>query len=233
MKKGRDNILASLTLITALTILLALAIINPFQNDKVVNDLNLNVSKTICIEEASSMSSIAERTMSNTESVLLEPVAVHIQTESTPLKSVLPQTKMQQTEVEAKQEPPTYTEDDLFCLAAVIYQEAGAYGISDETRMLVGNVVLNRVESELYPDTIREVLEQYGQWGTMWSDGVKFPADAREEYAQEAVENAYDCARRLLEGERVCPSNVLFAAEFKQGGGVYTVSDGIFFCWGR
>lgn len=226
MRKGTDNILTSLALIVALSILLVLAITNPFQNGQIAHATDTD--SYVNTEAASGTSSISEASVHNEEPAFLESTTVHTQTEEALTKPMMAITDIDAAITEP--EPPRYTEDDLFCLAAAIYQEAGAYGSSNDTRMLIGNVVLNRVKSDLYPDTIREVLEQYGQWGTMWTDGVEFPADAKEDYAQAAVENVYDCARRLLEGERVCPDNVLFAAEFEQGGGVYTVSDGIFFC---
>lgn len=128
-------------------------------------------------------------------------------------------------EIEIQAEQPSYSEDDLFCLAAVIYRESGAS--SEEVKMLVGNVVLNRVASDLYPNTIREVLTQKKQYGLMWKNGVSFPTNASESL----VADCYDIAKRLLDGERVCPENVLFQAEFKQGSGVYKQIGNIFFCY--
>ena len=123
--------------------------------------------------------------------------------------------------------PPTYTDDDLFCLAAVIYAEAGSDSCSDRLRMAVGNVVLNRTKSKYYPDTIRTVIEQPMQYGWLSRDGIAFPKGANED----AVNRAYDCAKRLLEGETILPENVIFQAEFKQGMGVYEEIDGVYFCW--
>ena len=75
-------------------------------------------------------------------------------------------------------EKPEYSEDDLYCLAAVICCEAG--GESEEAQLMVGNVVLNRVLHKRYSDTIREVLEEPYQYGTMWKYGIKFPKWATE-----------------------------------------------------
>lgn len=123
--------------------------------------------------------------------------------------------------------PPTYTDDDLFCLAAVIYAEAGSDSCSDRLRMAVGNVVLNRTKSKYYPDTVRTVIEQPMQYGWLSRDGIAFPKGANED----AVNRAYDCAKRILEGETILPENVIFQAEFKQGEGVYEEIDGVYFCW--
>ncbi len=118
-----------------------------------------------------------------------------------------------------------YTDDDLFYLAAAVCREAG--GESEEIQLLVANVVINRVNSSIYPDTIYGVLTDYRQYGMMWKYGVSFPSWTD----QETIDHCYDVARRILEGERVCPDNVLFQAEFKQGSGIYKQFDGFYFCY--
>ena len=47
-------------------------------------------------------------------------------------------------------------------LARVIYAEVGCTWIPDWVQRMVGSVVLNRVNSSYYPDTIREVIYQPG-----------------------------------------------------------------------
>ena len=64
--------------------------------------------------------------------------------------------------VPADPEPP-YTDEELDALALAIYQEAGSDACSDEARLMVGAVVLNRVADDRYPDTIQEVLMQRAQ----------------------------------------------------------------------
>lgn len=118
-----------------------------------------------------------------------------------------------------------YTDDDLFYLAAAVCREAG--GESEEIQLLVANVVINRVNSSIYPDTIYDVLTDYRQYGMMWKYGISFPNWAD----QKTIDCCYDVARRILDGERVCPDNVLFQAEFKQGSGIYKQFDGFYFCY--
>ena len=118
-----------------------------------------------------------------------------------------------------------YTDDDLFYLAAAVCREAG--GESEEIQLLVANVVINRVNSSIYPDTIYGVLTDYRQYGMMWKYGVSFPSWAD----QDTIDHCYDVARRILEGERVCPDNVLFQAEFEQGSGIYKQFDSFYFCY--
>lgn len=125
---------------------------------------------------------------------------------------------------------PTYTDAELEMLALVIYQEAGGDACNDETRLMVGNVVMNRVADDRFPNTIEEVLlqeRQYGRlhWtGLVWADRASKPEEAH------AVERAYDCAERVLNGERLLPDDVIWQAEFKQGTEVVAEQDGFYFC---
>jgi spore germination cell wall hydrolase CwlJ-like protein len=53
------------------------------------------------------------------------------------------------------------TEDELFCLAVAVCREAG--GASTEIQMMVANVIINRVCSDIYPDSVRGVITQRKQ----------------------------------------------------------------------
>jgi len=57
-----------------------------------------------------------------------------------------------------------YNQDDLFWLSRVIYAEAGNQTL--EGQMAVGNVVLNRVNSPIFPNTVHGVLSQRNQFTT-------------------------------------------------------------------
>ena len=124
----------------------------------------------------------------------------------------------------------TYTEDELFCMAAAIYNEAGGDMCSDETRLLVGYVILNRVNSSKFPNTIREVLEAKRQYGEFYWTGVKFADRSSKPEEQHAVERAYEIAKRVLSEPSTIPETVVFQAEFEQGTGVYKYQDGVYFC---
>lgn len=125
---------------------------------------------------------------------------------------------------------PTYTEEELEALALVIYQEAGADYCSDETRMMVGTVVMNRVTDSRFPDTIHGVLTQKAQYGRLYWTGLVWPDRASKAVEAHAVERAYKCAERILNGERVLPEGVVWQAEFKQGTEVVAYQDGMYFC---
>jgi len=123
-----------------------------------------------------------------------------------------------------------YTQDDLYCMTVVIYQEAGGDGSSDTSRIYVGNVVLNRLESGLftYAHSIRGIATAKAQYGRLYWTGVVFPD--RAAYEPDAVFRAEQCAIRVLEGERPLPKDVIFQAEFVQGDYTYAHVDGNYFC---
>lgn len=104
--------------------------------------------------------------------------------------------------------------DELYLLSKIIYAEAGSEWLSDEWKMSVGEVALNRKASPEFPNTLAGVIYQNGQYYCM-SDG----------YFQKLRPNArcVNLARRLLEGEKILNDpSVVFQANFKQGSGVHT-----------
>ena len=102
--------------------------------------------------------------------------------------------------------------DDMLLLARVMYSEAGSEWLSDEWKMAVGEVVLNRVASPEFPNSIFKVVTQPRQYGNL---------------AYSSMRPSARCAAlavRLLEGERVLNEpSVVFQANFVQGSGIYRV----------
>ena len=135
--------------------------------------------------------------------------------------------------VEPAETEPSYTAEDLEALALAIYQEAGSDKCSDETRLMVGTVVLNRVADERFPDSIEEVLLQERQYGRLHWTGLVWPERAKYPSEAHAVERAYNLAEDLLIGAvvDVLPADVVFQSEYIQGE-IVAVSDGFFFCRG-
>ena len=84
--------------------------------------------------------------------------------------------------------------DDLYLLAKLICAEAGSDWLSDDFRLCVGEVVLNRVESPEFPDSISDVVYQKGQYASAGT-----AAFARLVPSQACV----DVALRLMQGERL------------------------------
>lgn len=165
---------------------------------------------------------------------LPEPVPVTVTEVSEPMMEAphesVPEPEPVSEVVIAEIATPTYTEAELEALAIVIYQEAGGDACSDETRIMVGNVVMNRVADERFPDTIEEVLLAKRQYGRLYWTGLVWPKRASQSVEAHAVERAYDCAKRVLEGERLLPDDVIWQAEFVQGTEIVAQQDGFYFC---
>ena len=63
-----------------------------------------------------------------------------------------------------------YSEEEIDLMAACVYFEAGNQSM--EGKRLVADVIINRVESNRFPGTVREVLSADGQFVT-WDDICK------------------------------------------------------------
>lgn len=114
-----------------------------------------------------------------------------------------------ETETEPEPEPLSYTEEDLYVLAHAICGEGQGY--PDEEQLYIGSVILNRRAHGAYPDTIRGVVFQKGQYACTW-DG---------NYYREPTAANWNNARWLLENGSVLPGNVVYQAGFRQGSGLY------------
>lgn len=103
--------------------------------------------------------------------------------------------------------------DDLYELSKIITAEAGSSWLSTEWKMMIGEVVLNRVASVEFPNTIYEVIHQKGQY-----------ANANTSYFSnlQPFEDCVTAAIRLLNGERLInDESVVFQSGKRQGGGTY------------
>ena len=126
----------------------------------------------------------------------------------------------------------TYTDEELEILALIVYQEAGEDRVSDDTRRLVAQVFLNRVNDSRFPNSFYEVATAERQYGRLYWTGIVWPDRASSQVEAHAVERAYKIAQEVLESdEPVCPEGVIFQAEFVQGD-IYAEQDGMYFCFG-
>lgn len=102
--------------------------------------------------------------------------------------------------------------EDVYLLAKIMQCEAGV-NWADWAVMLIGEVVMNRVESPRFPDTVREVIyaDNPVQYEPVYSAGwEEFEPDP--EYI--------DLAERLINGERpLGDKDMVFQALFPQGTG--------------
>lgn len=67
-------------------------------------------------------------------------------------------------------EEGTYTGTEIQLLAALIQAEAGN---SEDGMLAVGTIVMNRVGSDRFPDTIEEVIFQTGQFAVTWDGALE------------------------------------------------------------
>lgn len=104
--------------------------------------------------------------------------------------------------------------EDLNYLAKIIYSEAGSSWLSTTWKMSVGEVVLNRVASSEYPNTVKGVITQKGQYS-----GATTTRFANLKPTKACATIAY----RLLNGERVLnDKSVVYQSSVKQGSSVHT-----------
>lgn len=108
---------------------------------------------------------------------------------------------------------PEISFDELYELSKVITNEAGSFWIPMDWKMMVGEVVLNRVASVEYPNTITEVIHQRGQYSGTNSESFE---------SLVPFEDCVEVACRLLNGERLINDiSVVFQSNHRQGSGTY------------
>ena len=113
------------------------------------------------------------------------------------------------------------TEEKIDLLARLITSEQGyvtsfeigsdKYNEILENYYLCGSVVINRINSSIYPDTLQGVIEQSGQYAVVSSGAIN----------KEYDDVAWEIAEELLVYGTEIPSNVLGQSQFRQMDGVY------------
>ena len=120
-----------------------------------------------------------------------------------------------------KKKSKEVSENDILNLARIIQAENGGHE-DDEALLLTGVVVLKRVKSKYYPDTIMGVISQKGQYST-YADG---------KFWNKPSKRSMRIANKILKtniAERY-PDNLVFQAEFEQGRAVYKKLGYEYFC---
>lgn len=109
-------------------------------------------------------------------------------------------------------------DDEVDLLARVIYCESNT--LSEKAQIYTGSVVVNRVNSEYYPNTLEEVVYEKNQY-----------ACVNKLYKITPTEWQYEIAEDLLKNGSRIPEEVVFQAEFKQGSGVWKIIGNTFYCY--
>ena len=102
-------------------------------------------------------------------------------------------------------------QEALDIVARVVMGEAG--GCPWEHQVAVAAVVVNRVNSPYFPDTVREVVASPGQYTTLYLSG--FEKTSRQ---------CYEAAKVALDGTDDVPDDVIWQAEFPQGTEIWWIS---------
>lgn len=103
-------------------------------------------------------------------------------------------------------------QERLDIVARVVMGEAGNCPWMHQ--VAVAAVVVNRVNSPYFPDTVREVVAAPGQYTTLYLTG--FDQTSRQ---------CYEAAKKALDGESGVPEDVIWQAEFRQGTEVWWISN--------
>ncbi len=96
-------------------------------------------------------------------------------------------------------------EGEVDVLLRIVEAEAGSE--DEDGRLLVANVVLNRMESERFPDTVTEVVFQQDQGVTQFS-----PVASGRYFRVEISEKTRSAVERALKGEDISQGALFFAS---------------------
>ena len=117
---------------------------------------------------------------------------------------------------------PNYTQEDINLLAEVMYHENWNTDSEHLAAYYTGAVVMNRVKSKEWPDTIKEVLYQKGQYST-----------TKKFFTKEIPAECYELAEMILrDGTPDVPENVIFQSMRKLGKGTWKKVNTDYFCYG-
>ena len=126
-----------------------------------------------------------------------------------------------QAEIVAYQKLSKYTYEDIRILATTVYYEAGS--TTEQLRQYVAQVALNRVADSRFPNTVKGVITQPGQYNTKYAametaQTIKNKDAANGTYNWETCKNS---VKQAMMGKVDMPSNVLYQANFSQGKGLW------------
>ena len=127
------------------------------------------------------------------------------------VEEILSQKRVVETQVLEKRPVWELSEDDLNILLRIVEAEAG--GEDENGKLLVANVVLNRVKSPLFPDTVPEVVYQQ-DYGVYQFSPVK---DGRIDRVTVSAETRR-AVERAIYGEDISRGALYFAARSRASG---------------
>ena len=114
-------------------------------------------------------------------------------------------------------------ERDTDIVAVTVYNE-GWCGTTEEHKQLIAAVIINRMLSKHFPNTVYDIVTAPAQY-------IPAYADMSSVYAREAMKDAdiwehcKEIARLALTGQIDAPRNMVYQANFPQGSGTYKTFD--------
>lgn len=102
-------------------------------------------------------------------------------------------------------------QESLDIVARVVMGEAG--NCPWEHQLAVAAVVVNRVRSLYFADTVRDVVASPGQYTTLYLTGF-----------EQTSRRCYEAAKKAMDGESGIPEDIIWQAEFPQGTEVWWIS---------
>lgn len=147
------------------------------------------------------------------ETEVVETIVENTECTTAPVIDIIPETtenihievsEMPSEALSASVSDETYSDmsmTELEMLACVIYQEAGGDGSCDDCRRYVADIVLNRIASPEFPNTMYEVLTEESQYGMFHWTGIKWADRAKNPGEANAVARAYRIAEEVLNGQ--------------------------------
>lgn len=113
-------------------------------------------------------------------------------------------------------------QEDIKLLAEVIYHENWNTDSEHLAAYYTGAVVMNRVKSSAWPDTIKDVLYQRGQYST-----------TKKFFTKVLPDEVYDMAKDIIRnGTPDVPEDVIFQSMHALGKGVWKKVKTDYFCYG-
>ena len=215
-KLATISIIAFFILISILFVTITVDLCRIINADYKAYVSSLEASTSIAVDEPATDIQTSQSKSVDTVRYLPD-IELHLVTEATNRTKTEPSTiPLTASENDSK---PLFDPNDKELLARVIYQEAGGDACCDDCRRRVADVVLNRVESPYFPDTIKGVLTQKYQYGRYYWTGVIWPKHAKSRIEKHAGERAYRIAEEVLTGNHseLYGNGYIWQAEFRQG----------------
>lgn len=108
---------------------------------------------------------------------------------------------------EPEEEAATYSDEDLLWLSRVVFAEAGCNWFPDWVQRDVASVVLNRVADPRYPNTIKDVIFDPGQYSCVNSGSIY----------REPTQKVIDNCRYVLKNGSTLPVYVIGQSGYPLG----------------